>query len=152
MASIRYLQDVVDTIVQDILIDLQRVIENYPECNDNRLLMFTCVRVINRLFDFHNNIINCDFNMNNIDRISATTIPDDYHVNVTVLNELIQCTDGILSLSKDSFCKDNIVSNNCFIMHFIVLVVCFNLLFLFITCTRLYMNNIAIVICTLSMK
>jgi len=35
------------------------------------------------------NIINCNFKMNNIDRISATTIPEDSHINVTLLNELI---------------------------------------------------------------
>jgi len=33
------------------------------------------------------NIINCNCNMNNIDRISVTTIFEDYHVNVTLLNE-----------------------------------------------------------------
>jgi len=46
--------------------------------------------------------------MNNGDRISATTIPEDYHVNVTVLNDLIQCRDGILCLSADSFSKYDI--------------------------------------------
>jgi len=45
--------------------------------------------------------------MNNIDRISVTTIPEDCHVNVTVLNELIRCGDGILSESDCSFSKDD---------------------------------------------
>jgi len=31
-----------------------------------------------------------------------------FHVNATVLNELIQCRDGVLCLSDDSFSKDDI--------------------------------------------
>jgi len=65
------------------------------------------------------NIINCYFNINNINRISrlqhlsstclnfrerATKLAlVTNNVNVTVLNELIQNRDGILSLSDDSF-------------------------------------------------
>jgi len=51
--------------------------------------------------------------MNNIDRISATTIPEDFHVNVTVLNELIRIVEMAflvcrLELSL-SFSKDDIL-------------------------------------------
>lgn len=54
------------------------------------------------------NFINCNFNPNNIDSISTSTTPEEYHVNATVLNELIQCRDGILCLSDDSFCQDDV--------------------------------------------
>jgi len=44
--------------------------------------------------------------MNNIDRTSVT-LTEDYR-NVTVLNQMIKCRDGILSVSDDSFSKDDI--------------------------------------------
>jgi len=69
-------------------------------------------------------IINCYvFDMNDINRFSATTIPEyfififishsilhEFYINVTVLNEneLFQCRDGILSMSDDFFKKDDI--------------------------------------------
>jgi len=40
--------------------------------------------------------------------ISATTIPEDYHINVIVLYKLIQCRDGILSLLDDLSSNDDI--------------------------------------------
>jgi len=47
------------------------------------------------------------FDIKNIDRIANYTASDDVCNRVAMLNELIQCRDGMLCLSDDSF------SSNC---------------------------------------
>jgi len=47
------------------------------------------------------------FNIQNIDRI-ANTVSDDICNRVTMLNELLQCRDGMLCLYDDSFSSNDV--------------------------------------------
>jgi len=47
------------------------------------------------------------FNVENIDCI-ANTASDDVYNRVTMLNELLQCRDGMLCLSDDSFSGNDV--------------------------------------------
>jgi len=52
-------------------------------------------------------IITYRFNINNIDRV-ANTVSDDVCNRVAMLNELMQCRDGMLCLSDDSFSGNDV--------------------------------------------
>jgi len=52
-------------------------------------------------------VIAFHFNTKNIDRI-ANTASDDVCNRMAMLNELLQCTDGMLCLSDDSFSSNDV--------------------------------------------
>jgi len=53
-----------------------------------------------------NSVIAFRFNNKNIDRIANTA--DDVCNRVTILNKLLQCRDGMLCLSDDSFSSNHV--------------------------------------------
>jgi len=56
------------------------------------------------------------FNIENIDRI-ANTASEDVCNRVTMLKELLQCRDGMLCLSDDSFSSNDVEQLISFFMH-----------------------------------
>ena len=52
-------------------------------------------------------VVTCRFDIKNIDRV-ANTVSDDVCNRVAMLNELIQCRDGMLCLSDESFSSNDV--------------------------------------------